>query len=254
MLKFYIALLGKRSHKQAASDVMQSKSNKKSRGLSLLVISIVLVASAVALILVTDNQNSYWTLNIDTPNGWNVTPNGTIQVATNQESINVTVNKAPYGASGWWRLDGSDYSSFEGTITVPKQAMGSNHTLKVIWVQPTPALVPITKGETHIDAGDYQAYNFTAPEGMKSSIAADVNSSSSIKVYVMDEANFAVWRTEKSADYIAKMGANCTIDYLSLPMEGVYYLVLDNTGDQKGCTVSATVILQYTPLTVVVHG
>jgi|GEM_PF-4910935 Domain of unknown function (DUF1883). len=233
---------------------MQSENTKKLNGLIPLAVLIVLVASALALIIVADNQYSYWTLNIDTPNGWNVTPNGTVHVLANQEGINVTVNKAPFGASGWWRLDGSDFSSFEGTITVPKQAAGSNHTLNVIWIQPTPVLVPVTNGETHINPGDYEAYNFTAPANMKNSIVANINASSIIKVYVMDEANFAVWKNEKSADYITIIGANCTIDYLSIPTDGVYYLVLDNTSNQNVCTVSATVTLQYIPVTVVVHG
>jgi hypothetical protein len=218
-------------------------------------VSIVLVASVVALVLVADNQFSYWTLNIDASKEWNVTPNGTIHVLANLESVNVTVNKAQFGASGWWRLDNSDYTSFEGTITVPKQAAGSNHTLKVIWIDPTPALIPIANGETRINAGDYQAYNFTGPENMKSSIVVDVNASSSIKVYVIDEANFDVWKNTKTAQYILRTGANATVNYLSLLSEGVYYLVLDNTSGQNTCTVSANATLQYTPKTlIVVHG
>jgi hypothetical protein len=233
---------------------MQSKNPKKSIGLILLAVSIVLVASAVALIAVIDNQNSYWTLNIEAPSGWNVTPNGTIQVPANQYDVNVTVNKAPFGAYGSWRLDGSSYGSFEQTITIPKQAAGSNHTLNINWVQPTPALQPIANEDTHINPGCYQAYNFTAIENMKNSIVANVNASSIIRVYVMDGANFMLWKNGAAADYCLSTGANCTIDYLNLQSSGVYYFVLDNTNSQNVCAVSATVTLQYTPIVVIVQG
>jgi hypothetical protein len=237
-----------------ANGNMEEKKNNHTLMIAIIV-SIVVVAFAAVIAIEYFSQPSYWTLNIDASPEWNVNPNGTIQVSANQESINVTVKKAPFGACGYWRLDGSNYNSFEDTVTIPKQAAGSNHTLKVIWVTPTPALIPIVNGETRINAGDYQAYNFTAPENMKSSIVVDVNASSSIKVYVIDEANFDVWKNTKTAQYILRTGANATVNYLSLLSEGVYYLVLDNTSGQNTCTVSANATLQYTPKTlIVVHG
>lgn len=223
--------------------------NGKSRGLLLLAISVILVVSVAALVILTDHpKTTYWTLYIDAPAGWNVTPNGTIRVPTSQNGVNITVTNVPFGAKGCWRLDGLMYnSSLEGEIFIPKQAADSIHMLDTRWFQPTPQIQPITKGEVTINPGGYEAYNFTVTSDMYAWVFGDVNASANINIYILNEGNFMRWKSGQTADFFLQVNSvtNYIIDNLGLPAGNVCYLVFDNANNTKLCIVNSDVDLRY---------
>ena len=116
-------------------------------------------------------------------------------------------------------------------------------------IQPvsTPIARPIVKGNLTVNAGSYVSRNFTVPSMISNArvdgtFTVSGGSQTTIKVYVMDSANFADWQNGRQASRYYDSGeANSGNVTATLPSAGTYYLVYDNTFStaSKNMTVSA---------------
>ncbi len=229
-----------------------------------------LLIVVVVLLYLTNAPSSaanqdYWTLSISASGG-HVHPNGTIQVPMNETGVTVTT-----WASGWniftnWLLDGTqtDGTTLDNdtrTIFVPQQQVNSTHTLEAHYYMSTPPMNLIVNHQAEhnltIDAGVYQAYNFTMPDVFtQNSVIVNVkvlgSNESEIKVYLLSSVDFNNWQRAMGTNGTGSgvfSGEGNTVDCtVSVSSGGTYYLVLDNTFDLEATKmVDCLAVFWYVP-------
>jgi hypothetical protein len=234
-----------------------ANSREKTKPLIVITTALAIVV-AVALIIFfykVSTEPGYWTLNIS-QNGLglgSVTPNGTVQVPMRQPGVNVTATLYGWDGFNGWLFDGKQEngtlnSYSQPTVFIPRQQGGSNHTLEAQFVVGTPPIYPIGPAQVIVNAGEYQAYNFTVPSGT-GKILDVFNSTGIIQVYVMNSANFTYWQNGLAANAVYSSGqvTNGYIDNVVLPSSGTYYLIYDNTKGLNSCTIDSQASYFYVP-------
>jgi hypothetical protein len=121
--------------------------------------------------------------------------------------------------------------------------------LLVLYLTPVNYSEDIMSGTVTIGASSYVYYKFTVPsrafnivvEGGVTSISGNY-----FRIYIMDSTNFFYWQNGQrvnphySSEYITRMGLANT-----LPPDGIYYLVIDNTFSINSQTVVIQTTLTY---------
>jgi len=124
------------------------------------------------------------------------------------------------------------------------------------WVtrnRPTHYVSNLVNGLLTINGGNYQYYQFTVPSGasdihVSGTFTASGGSGNDIRIYVLDNTSFVNWKNGHSVSTYYNSGQMTTGSIsATLPSDGTYYLVYDNTFSvfsQKNVNTRAT--LSYT--------
>jgi hypothetical protein len=124
------------------------------------------------------------------------------------------------------------------------------------WVtrnRPTDYVSNLVNGLLTINGGNYQYYQFTVPSGasgiqVSGTFTASGGSGNDIKIYVLGSTSFVNWKNGHSVSTYYNSGQMTTGTIsATLPSDGTYYLVYDNTFSlfsQKNVNTQAT--LSYT--------
>jgi hypothetical protein len=116
----------------------------------------------------------------------------------------------------------------------------------------TPVVWDIVHGNLTINAGSYERYNFTVPSGasdvhVDGTFTVSGGNGNTIKVYVMNNANFADWQKGSNVSMYYDSGElNSGNVAATLPSAGTYYLVYDNTFSAISKNVTTWVDFYYT--------
>ncbi len=111
---------------------------------------------------------------------------------------------------------------------------------------PTPHSIEIVNDNLTINGGAYQHFNFSLSNSATVNPTIDgtfnVSDGQSIRVYVMDKANFVLWQNQKSADTFYDSGViNNDQIRANLPNDD-YVLVFDNTFASSSKTINTNVL------------
>jgi hypothetical protein len=253
---------------------MSEKGHRQTKLIAFAAVLLVVVASVLVLIAFFAYQKSaqpsvdYWILNVSIHEnmGGYVTPNGTIQVPLNQTGITVTATPTGWNGFMYWILDGAQVpnDNHSSTIFVPRQRANSTHTIEAQFVIGTPPIFPVFSGNystnVTIDAGEYKAYNFSVPSGSPygavSGYFGTSGDNQTIRVYIMNSANFVRWQdglTLHSSPptlmfYGSGEATNDTITAQFPVGGGTFFIVFDNTFDTAAAkSVNANASFYYIP-------
>lgn len=119
----------------------------------------------------------------------------------------------------------------------------------------TPIVMEIVNGNGNltVDAGSYEHYNFTVPSSaptttVQGTFTVSGGNGNTIKVYVMDGANFADWQNGLNASMYYDSGALSSGNVTAtLPSAGTYYLVYDNRFSAVSKNVTTEMGFYYFP-------
>jgi hypothetical protein len=117
----------------------------------------------------------------------------------------------------------------------------------------TPIVMEIVNENLTVNASSYASYNFTVPSSAPTSIVQGTftvsgGNRNTIKVYVMDGANFADWQNGLNASIYYDSGALSSGNVTAtLPSAGTYYLVYDNRFSAVSKNVTTEMGFYYFP-------
>jgi hypothetical protein len=111
---------------------------------------------------------------------------------------------------------------------------------------PTPVRPDIVNGDITVSAGSYEYINFSLSNSAYVYPTLDgtfnVSDGQSIRVYVMDKANFTAWQSQSAAQMYYDSGVvNNGHVAANLPKKGDFVLVYDNTFSSAPKTVNTEV-------------
>ncbi len=117
----------------------------------------------------------------------------------------------------------------------------------------TPMVREIVNGTFTVSAGSYEYYSFDVPSGaskttVQGTFTVSGGGENEINLYVMDSANFANWQNGRNASWYYDSGELSTGTVTAtLPSDGNYDLIFDNTFSAGSKIVNAEVGFYYIP-------